>query len=168
MSAVLPARVRMPQWRVVALFVPPGGCVGLHLWNSTGSTARYDYQECVACFGRRITDLTPTASGGQPNVHWVVEGRCEGDPAVIPLPTPGSWGACGGCPYRSRCHPARQHAAAHFGEGRQYLCPFHQEFDSQERAAAAPRSLFLRAYGALQRGLPRLPWPLSLQVRRGR
>jgi hypothetical protein len=157
------AGIRRPP--PVAEFVPPGGCVAGHLWVSAGvaSSERCDYLECVSCQARRIVDLTTEkdAAAGKPNVGWVTQGPNQPRHPVVAV---AATGACSTCPYRGRCHPARQHAAAGYGEGRHYLCPVNRDFEAQERAAA-PQTLFLRAIGALQRRAKRLPWPASLQIR---
>jgi len=156
---------RRPPTPIAECSPPPQrGCIAKHLWVSIGvpGTDQYDYQECVACPARRIMDLSAGAEvAGTPNIGWVSQGKAPHERGVALV----ACGACTTCPYRGRCHPARQHAAASYGEGRHYLCAVNREFDAQDRAAAAPRTLFLRALGALQRGAKRLPWPASLQIR---
>lgn len=68
----------------------------------------------------------------------------RGYPGAAPPPS----GACLGCPFASRCHPARQLVHDRLGESRRTSCPFYQDWRAQE-APAQPRrgGLFFRLQG---------------------
>lgn len=62
-------------------------------------------------------------------------------------------GACAGCPYRGRCHSARQRAVdqSGLGLGRHTSCDFYREFERRARAGADVRPSVSERVGALLR-----------------
>jgi hypothetical protein len=48
-------------------------------------------------------------------------------------------GACAHCPYRARCHAARQLVMDRRGVGRHTSCDFYRTFQAAEPPSAAPR-----------------------------
>lgn len=63
-------------------------------------------------------------------------------------------GACAGCPYRSRCHEARQRTTElrGLGLGRHTQCEFYRAFERQSRAAPHLRPTLGERVGSLLRG----------------
>ena len=65
------------------------------------------------------------------------------NPAAVAREYYVSTGACAGCPFGDRCHPARKRVHDGLGESRRTSCPFHQDWTAQ---SAAPRPSWWRSF----------------------